>query len=45
MKWSFPSDTTVIPLNRFTYTNPSTLQTDYGYRKLVIYAPDVYGTV
>jgi type IV pilus assembly protein PilY1 len=39
MKWSFPSDTTVIPLNLYrTYT-------DYGYRKLVIYAPDVYGTI
>jgi type IV pilus assembly protein PilY1 len=45
MKWSFPSDTTVIPLNRYTYINPTTLKMDYGYRKLVIYAPDVYGTI
>ena len=39
MKWSFPADTTVIPLNLYQTA------TDYGYRKLLIYAPDVYGTI
>jgi type IV pilus assembly protein PilY1 len=39
MKWSFPADTTVIPLNLYRTA------TDYGYRKLVIYAPDVYGNI
>jgi len=39
MKWSFPADTTVVPLNLYRTS------TDFGYRKLVIYAPDVYGTV
>jgi type IV pilus assembly protein PilY1 len=39
MKWSFPADTTVIPLNLYRTS------TDYGYRTLVIYAPDVYGNI
>jgi Tfp pilus tip-associated adhesin PilY1 len=40
MKWSFPADPAVIPLDLFYRTN-----TDFGYRTLAIYAPDVYGTI
>jgi type IV pilus assembly protein PilY1 len=36
MKWSFPADHTVVPLNLFRSSN------DFGFRKLVIYAGDVY---
>jgi type IV pilus assembly protein PilY1 len=39
MKWSFPSDTTVIPLGLFTTS------TDFGYRHLTIYAPDIYAHI
>ena len=40
MKWSFPSDTAVVPLDLYYKTT-----TDFGYRNLLIYAPDVYSTI
>lgn len=39
MKWSLPSDPTVVPLNLYRTA------TDFGFRKLLIYAPDVYGNI